>query len=191
MVFEVFPSGGSWSFLFGKPLLERFAAVHDYDTDTIRIPGKGGGVTEVRNELKTREAWDLACGDVRAVFLDPKTRATPTGGQRAPPVRQVHCQTPVEESKSVKKLETQTTETHEKEIIEDASEEDIKTDEVEKAQENSTGDLPSPSREVMSAEDETDDDDTDEIFFTAPEEPIEKDKEELEGTVHTGEQSET
>ncbi|KAJ7314390.1 hypothetical protein DFH08DRAFT_821415 [Mycena albidolilacea] len=43
----------------------------------------------------------------------------------------------------------------------------------------------------MSAEDETDDDDTDEIFFTAPEEPIEKDKEEREGTVHTGEQSET
>ncbi|KAJ7176152.1 hypothetical protein C8R43DRAFT_872903, partial [Mycena crocata] len=37
--FEVFPSGGSWSFLFGKPLLEGFGAVHDYSTDTISVPG--------------------------------------------------------------------------------------------------------------------------------------------------------
>jgi hypothetical protein len=58
MVFEVFPSGGSWSFLFGKPLLERFAAVHNYSTDTIRIPGKAGAMTEVKNELETRRAWD-------------------------------------------------------------------------------------------------------------------------------------
>jgi hypothetical protein len=60
MVFEVFPSGGSWSFLFGKPLLERFAAVHNYGTDTIKIPGKTGVMTEVRNKLEARKAWDLA-----------------------------------------------------------------------------------------------------------------------------------
>jgi hypothetical protein len=82
-------------------------------------------------------------------------------------------------------------EMHEGEIVEDASEADvIKTCKVEEAQENSTGDLPSPSREVMSVEEETDNDDTDKIFFTAPEEPITED-EEGEGTVHTGEQSET
>jgi hypothetical protein len=136
MVFEVFPSGGSWSFLFGKPLLERFAAVHDYGTDTIRIPGKGGGVTEVQNELRTREAWDLARGDVRAVFLDPKTRATPTGGQRAPPVRQVHRQIAVEESKSVDKLETQKTEAHESETTEDDSEEDERSEDEEDTDED-------------------------------------------------------
>ena len=33
--FEVFPSGGGWSLLFGKPLLEQFRAVHDYENDTI------------------------------------------------------------------------------------------------------------------------------------------------------------
>ena len=33
--FEVFPSGGRWSLLFGKPLLEQFRAVHDYENDTI------------------------------------------------------------------------------------------------------------------------------------------------------------
>ncbi|KAJ7209815.1 hypothetical protein B0H12DRAFT_988346, partial [Mycena haematopus] len=40
--FEVFPSGGSWSFLFGKPLLEGFGAVHDYATDTIAVCGEAG-----------------------------------------------------------------------------------------------------------------------------------------------------
>jgi hypothetical protein len=47
------------------------------------------------------------------------------------------------------------------------------------------GDLPSPLREVMSMEEETDNDDADEIFFTVPEELIEKDVG-GEGTVHTG-----
>ncbi|KAJ6535498.1 hypothetical protein B0H19DRAFT_852690, partial [Mycena capillaripes] len=40
--FEVFPSGGSWSFLFGKPLLEGFGAVHDYAVDSITVPGEKG-----------------------------------------------------------------------------------------------------------------------------------------------------
>ncbi|KAJ3902955.1 hypothetical protein F5879DRAFT_804480, partial [Lentinula edodes] len=37
--FEVFDSGGSWKFLFGKPLLERFSAVHDYRKDAIILKG--------------------------------------------------------------------------------------------------------------------------------------------------------
>ncbi|KAK0470677.1 hypothetical protein IW261DRAFT_1294660, partial [Armillaria novae-zelandiae] len=39
VVFEVFASSGGWSFLFGKPLLEQFQAVHDYVDDTISVPG--------------------------------------------------------------------------------------------------------------------------------------------------------
>lgn len=35
--FEIFPSGGSWSFLLGKPLLEQFGAIYRYDTDTILL----------------------------------------------------------------------------------------------------------------------------------------------------------
>ena len=35
--FLVFNSGGSWAFLFGKPLLTAFKAVHDYRDDTITI----------------------------------------------------------------------------------------------------------------------------------------------------------
>ena len=36
--FEVFPSGGSWQMLIGKPLLEQVKATHDYSTDTITVP---------------------------------------------------------------------------------------------------------------------------------------------------------
>ncbi|KZP25628.1 hypothetical protein FIBSPDRAFT_673083, partial [Athelia psychrophila] len=33
--FEVFPSGGAWAMLFGKPMLEGFSMLHDYRTDVI------------------------------------------------------------------------------------------------------------------------------------------------------------
>ncbi|KAJ6533058.1 hypothetical protein B0H19DRAFT_874166, partial [Mycena capillaripes] len=33
--FEVFPSGGAWAVLFGKPLLEAFGAWHGYEEDVI------------------------------------------------------------------------------------------------------------------------------------------------------------
>jgi hypothetical protein len=36
--FEIFPSGGGWSLLFGKPLLWAFQAIHNYEDDTLRIP---------------------------------------------------------------------------------------------------------------------------------------------------------
>jgi hypothetical protein len=39
--FEVFPSGGGWSLLFGKPLLRTFKAIHSYDDDTLKIPHNG------------------------------------------------------------------------------------------------------------------------------------------------------
>lgn len=38
--FEVFPSGGSWRMLIGKPLLEQVSAVQDYSTDAILLPHK-------------------------------------------------------------------------------------------------------------------------------------------------------
>ncbi|KAJ7233815.1 hypothetical protein C8J57DRAFT_1090226, partial [Mycena rebaudengoi] len=43
-VFKVFPSGGSWSFLFGKPLLEAFEAMHNYTMDVIVVPGPNGAM---------------------------------------------------------------------------------------------------------------------------------------------------
>ncbi|KAF9038813.1 hypothetical protein BDZ89DRAFT_945629, partial [Hymenopellis radicata] len=35
--FEVFAGGGSWDMLFGKPLLRKFHAVHEYLTDTVAM----------------------------------------------------------------------------------------------------------------------------------------------------------
>lgn len=40
--FEVFDSAGGWNFLFGKPMLRSFKAIHDYGTDQVHIRGIGG-----------------------------------------------------------------------------------------------------------------------------------------------------
>ncbi|KAF8228480.1 hypothetical protein L208DRAFT_1189640, partial [Tricholoma matsutake] len=47
--FEVFSSSGAWSALFGKPLLRKFKAVHDYDPNTVRIPN-GDNWTKLQNQ---------------------------------------------------------------------------------------------------------------------------------------------
>ncbi|KAL0067258.1 hypothetical protein AAF712_005654 [Marasmius tenuissimus] len=46
---EVFNSGGQWDFLFGKPLLEKFEAVHDYGRDTVVVK-KGKEMRKIFNE---------------------------------------------------------------------------------------------------------------------------------------------
>ena len=43
--FEVFNSGGEWAFLFGKPLLKAFNAIHDYSQDEITVSGLGSTCT--------------------------------------------------------------------------------------------------------------------------------------------------
>jgi hypothetical protein len=45
--FEIFPSRGGWSLLFGKPLLQQFKAIHDYGDDTLMIPSNGSWSTLV------------------------------------------------------------------------------------------------------------------------------------------------
>ena len=39
--FEIFPSHGVWEALFGKPLLKKFAASHEYTRDTITLNAEG------------------------------------------------------------------------------------------------------------------------------------------------------
>ena len=36
--FEVFDSKGAWLALFGKPLLRKFKAIHEYEADIVKIP---------------------------------------------------------------------------------------------------------------------------------------------------------
>jgi len=58
--FEIFPSGGGWSLLFGKPLLRKFKAVHDYGNDTIKIPQNGRWSTIVNACTNTNFAGESA-----------------------------------------------------------------------------------------------------------------------------------
>lgn len=50
LMFKVFDSGGKWDFLFGKTLLEKFKAVHEYAQDEITIHSTKGKTT-LKNQL--------------------------------------------------------------------------------------------------------------------------------------------
>jgi len=52
--FQVFDSNGAWSALFGKPLLKKFKAVHEYDLDTIKIPREDSWV-ELKNQWEDKK----------------------------------------------------------------------------------------------------------------------------------------
>ncbi|KAH9924247.1 hypothetical protein B0H21DRAFT_678791, partial [Amylocystis lapponica] len=70
--FEVFPSGGAWSFLVGKPLLEVFRATHHYDGDTITILHPDGTSSILTNQLGlTRDTAPLQAAGL-SLTLDAK-----------------------------------------------------------------------------------------------------------------------
>jgi hypothetical protein len=50
--FEVFDSNGAWSVLFEKPLLKKFKAVHNYDSDIVKIPNSSGNWIELQNQYQ-------------------------------------------------------------------------------------------------------------------------------------------
>jgi hypothetical protein len=52
--FEVFDSGGGWKFLFEKPMLQAFKAIHEYKTDIVHITGNGISTT-ISNQNKVQE----------------------------------------------------------------------------------------------------------------------------------------
>ena len=47
----MFDSGGNWAFLFGKPSLEAFDAIHNYGNDTVTVTGIGGSIA-VQNQAQ-------------------------------------------------------------------------------------------------------------------------------------------
>lgn len=53
--FEVFPSGGAWQMLFGKPLLEKFGMHHDYRTDKLILPSETGEDCRIQNQHGFKE----------------------------------------------------------------------------------------------------------------------------------------
>jgi hypothetical protein len=49
--FEIFNSGGGWSFLFGKPMLWAFHALHDFRNDTVILIRDGNQVAVLMNQI--------------------------------------------------------------------------------------------------------------------------------------------
>ncbi|KAJ7785187.1 hypothetical protein DFH07DRAFT_948266 [Mycena maculata] len=135
----------------------------------------------VENQIGQFILWDKARGSVNTVFLDPKSHATPAGGSSAPPVRQVFSSNPVRVSKDGNRPFCQST--PEIPVNEQAQET------TQEALGNSTGELPTPSREVPDVELGESDDDTDEIYFLAREDPEPDEQErcggEYEEAAHT------
>jgi len=69
--FEVFESGGSWGFLLGKPMLQTFAAVHNYTSDTIKIMDQAQMIL-IKNQMRDER---MSQGEGEAnLMLDEKQK---------------------------------------------------------------------------------------------------------------------
>ena len=106
--FEVFDSGGEWAFLFSKPLLRAFNAVHDYARDEITISGLGGTCT-LYNQATDRNHTHLAASAGVNLTLDVKQfcqvndeQVSEVGGDE-PPVRGVDCSNVTENTENITK----------------------------------------------------------------------------------------
>ena len=98
--FEVFQSGGGWNFLFGKPLLQTFKAVHDYDTDVVQVTGNGG-TTTLQNQTRATNASIEDVEDIDAYKIEGM--ASNAGGSnpdKNPPSKEVSDSHEVHESHS-------------------------------------------------------------------------------------------
>lgn len=88
--FEVFDSKGGWTFLFGKLLLRRFRASHDYYSDVVTIHSANG-----TSRLLTNEAYKPRTGSVALpginLAIKEKMWEKAKGGSSGvnPPSRQV------------------------------------------------------------------------------------------------------
>lgn len=57
--FEIFPSGGVWAVLFGKPLLEAFGAWHGYEED-VSVLRDGGTTLYLATVTQVQERGDTS-----------------------------------------------------------------------------------------------------------------------------------
>ena len=88
--FEVFDSGGSWEFLFGKPLLTRFNAIHEYKTDTVTVESRGVKAV-LENQTKRTKVQDEA----NQMNGKEETKST-VGDEETSPSREVTTKTHVD-----------------------------------------------------------------------------------------------
>ena len=87
--FEVFNSKGGWAFLFGKLLMRKAWAIHDFEADVVKIRSESGTIT-LTNQIN-EEAAEHAIALGVSLTLDAKQWGTIKGGPSGqnPPSRQV------------------------------------------------------------------------------------------------------
>ncbi|KAG6838693.1 hypothetical protein C0991_009496, partial [Blastosporella zonata] len=75
--FEVFDSGGSWSFLFGKPLMWLFDAAHFYRRNVVKVGISNPGNTKtLRNMYLEAQSWSGNGNEVVHLVGDAAAYAT-------------------------------------------------------------------------------------------------------------------
>ena len=91
-LFEVFDSRGSWSFLFGKPLMKAFDAVHYYARDVVTI-ACGGHAATLCNQIRATMGQGRVMDDTVYQLTNVRPQEMNVGGQLTamvqPPIRQV------------------------------------------------------------------------------------------------------
>ena len=84
--FEVFDSGGGWTFLFGKPLLRHFQAVHDFDADTVSI--RSSSHTEILHNNGTQKKLTTPVGNSLTSNMEQGRISVGGSSSTNPPSRQ-------------------------------------------------------------------------------------------------------
>ena len=85
--FEVFDSGGGWTFLFGKPLLRRFQAVHDFNADTVSI--RSDSHTAILHNNGAQKVLATPAGDSLTSSVEQGRISVGGSSSTNPPSRQV------------------------------------------------------------------------------------------------------
>jgi hypothetical protein len=155
--FEIFPSGGSWALLFGKPLLKMFDMTHRYKDDTISLEGPSGMVTLSNQFGLTRDSASAALAGV-SLTADIKQRKTFRGNNHSPLRRVLHLKPTAIREQSDESLSTLTDTTTTKQRDERTTPRTMKeTNETEltgtmsPSRGTALGDDTSPVREVSTA----------------------------------------
>ena len=85
--FEAFDSSGGWKFLFGKPLLWRFQAIHNYNLDTVSIRSEHSTATLHNNAMQV--ALTTPTGNHLTPDVEQQEHLVGGSSGMKPPSRQV------------------------------------------------------------------------------------------------------
>jgi hypothetical protein len=152
--FEVFDGKGGWDFLFGKPLLRQFKAVHDYGADTVTVKHPHTGLEIVLHNQSHPSTVNTMNEKGIRLTLDVEQRENTIGGTSGekPPSRQVPSTIDIDiqpmYDKNIENVDRQPSIPNE--AIETKQPTEVELgEETNKQSDNSGGEEQPPSREVI------------------------------------------